>query len=194
MNRNLILIAIAAVAIVGIGVGLLLPALQGGPLAGSIVPNWTTKPVTLVRTTAPTPPLPNVSITMLGTCSPYKRTIDQMGRYEWCWNLHSVAAYDATRLPPGVQVDTVHRTITAARYDGGTKLCSSSYIQSVGGLPATDSYTIDDLDTPVGCNVVNGDFCPSTEWIFGPPFIATCTVTTTDGTSYTESIELMFHP
>lgn len=194
MKRSYLLIAIAAIAIAGIGIGLLLSPLQDGPLTGSVVPNWTTSPVTMVRTTIPPGPVPNVSITMGGTYSPYKRPVDQMGRYNWCWKLHSMAAYDATRLPAGVHVDTVHHAVTATRTSGGTILCDSSYLLDTVPFPATYSHTIDDLDTDVGCNAEDDDFCPSTEWIIGPPFVATCTVWTSDGVSYTESIELIFHP
>ena len=191
MNRNLILITIAAVAIVGIGIGLLLPNLQDGTLTGSIVPNWTTRPVTLMRTTAPTPALPNVSITLTGTYVPYKRPIDQLGHYNWVWRLYSVAEYDATRLPPGVYVDTVHHGVTGTRIRDGTIIpCDSTYLTSSQPLPATDSHTIDDQNDDVGCYVEDDDFCPSSEWIIGPPFVATCTVWTSDGAVYTESIEV----
>lgn len=191
MNRNLVLIAIAAVVVVGVGIGLLLPALQGGPVTGSIVPNWTTGPMTRVITTAPTPALPNVSITLTGTYVPYQRTIDQHGNYNWVWKVHSVAAYDATRLPTGVYVDVVHHAVTATRIRDGTAIpCDSTYLTSSQPLPATDSHTIDDQDLDVGCYAEDDDFCPSTEWITGPPFVATCTVWTSDGAAYTETIEL----
>lgn len=91
MNRTLLLVAIAAIAIVGIGVGLLLPALQGGPLTGSILP-ISTFPTMMTMRTMPTPtptPVPPVSITITGTYSPYRFVHEDLQLYDWHWNLQA---------------------------------------------------------------------------------------------------------
>ncbi|MEN6342990.1 MAG: hypothetical protein ABFC89_10600 [Methanospirillum sp.] len=196
MNRTLLLIAIAAIAIVGIGVGLLLPGLQGGLLTGSIVPMTTIPPMTNKLTPTPVPP---VVITVAGSYSPYRKWNDNVGAYDWYWNLQSVNTYDATRLPAGVVVQKAAWTITGTLDDGRTTARVSQYSERWAGfpdygippqeLPVTDSYTINDGYTWIGC--YGPDLCPSSEWVNRPPFTASCTVTATDGTSYTRSFSLL---
>lgn len=199
MNRTLLVIAIVVIAIAGIGVGLLLPALQGGPLTGSIVPITTIPPLTMTKMPTPTPA--PVSITITGTCSPYRFWDNTNKFYDWNWNLHSVTTYDATHLPPGVLVQRVDWTITGTRKGGGTKECVHRYSERWEGmpdygippseLPVTDTYTIDDGYTWVGCPYYGPDLCPPEDRSTGTPFTASCTVTTTDGKSYTKSVELV---
>ncbi|MEN6518868.1 MAG: hypothetical protein ABFC38_11950 [Methanospirillum sp.] len=200
MNRTFLLIAIAAVTIAGIGVGLLLPGLQGGPLTGSIVPITTLPPLTMTKMPTPTP-VPPVSITIMGTCSPYRFWDNTNKLYDWNWNLHSVTTYDATCLPPGVLLQRVDWTITGTRNGGGTRECVHQYSERWAGmpdygippteLPVTDTYAIDDGYTWVGCPYYGPDICPPEDRSTGTPFTASCTITTTDGNSYTKTVPLV---
>lgn len=195
MNRTFLLIA-AAITIVGIGVGLLLPGLQGGPLAGSIVPMTTIPPITIKLTPTPVPP---VVITVTGSYSPYRTWNDNVHVNDWYWNLHSVNTYDASHLPPGVVLQKVSWWITGTLQDGRTTTRVSQYSERWEGvpecgipakeLPVTDSYTINDGYTWVGC--YGNTLCPASEWTTGPPFTAGCTITTTDGNSYSQTFPLV---
>jgi hypothetical protein len=200
MNRTLFVAAIAAIAIIGIGVGLLLPGLQGGPLSGSIAPIVTTyHPLTMTKMPTPTPtPVPPVVITVTGSYSPYRTWNDNVKSYDWYWNLHSVNTYDATHLPAGVVLQKVEWWITGTLDDGRTTTCVHQYkVRSDGfpdygfpptELPLTGSNAVNDGYTWVGC--YGPDLCPSSEWVTGPPFTASCTVTTTDGNTYTKSVPM----
>lgn len=193
MNRTSLLIAVAAIAIAGVGVGLLLPALESGPLAGSIAPQVTTiHPVT-------TAPAPRVAITVAGTYSPYRTWNDNVKAYDWYWNLHSANTYEATHLPAGVALQKVAWTITGTLEDGRTTTRVSRYSERFAGWPEAGlppqelalagSYAIDDGFSWAGC--YGPDLCPASEWVTGPPFTASCTVTTTDGRTFTRSAELV---
>ncbi|NLX49157.1 MAG: hypothetical protein GXY82_04655 [Methanospirillum sp.] len=199
MNRKLMLISISTVAIVGIGVGILLPALQSESLTGSIVPITTMPSMMFTLLPTPTPtPVPPVSIMVTGSYSPYRTWNNDIKAYDWYWNLHSVNTYDATHLPPGVVLQRVSWTITGTLGIGGTRTCVNRYIQRFEGLPELDlapqelaltgSATIDD-GYSVGC--YGPDLCPPDDWCAGPPFTATCTITTKDGMTYTRSAELV---
>jgi len=189
MNRTHLLIAIAAVTIVGIGVGLLLPGFQVGPLTGSIAPP--------TPTISPPPAPPHIMVT--GSYSPSRVWNDDLKLYDWYWNLHSVTAYDASHLPPGVMLQKVSWSITGTLQDGRTTQRVSQYMERWEGLPAagippselplTGSHTIDDGYTWVGC--YGPDLCSPDEWVTGPPFTATCTITTTDGNSYARTVPLI---
>ena len=187
MNRTHLLLAIAAIAIVGIGVGLLLPNLQSGPITGSFLPMTPAGPWTMTRTPTPTPTPVAPAIEIAGLYSPYLKE-DSWGRDVWHWKLYCMMAYDATCLPEGVRLQKVEWSMTGARYDGGTEVCYHRYTIDP---PMTDSYTCLSDDTRVGCDSCGPPLCPSAEWTVRPPFTASCTLTTTDGTTYTKSVELI---
>lgn len=191
MNRTQLVVVIAAVAIVGIGIGLLLPGFQGGPLTGTIVPMTTLPMIT------PTPAPPFISV--IGSYSPNRVWKDNLKLYDWYWNLRVVTNYDASHLPPGVLLQKVSWTITGTLQDGRTKDVVSQYMERWAGLPEAgippselpvkDTSTIDDGYTWVGC--YGSELCPPRDWVTGPPFTASCTITTTDGNSYTRSFTLV---
>ena len=197
MNRTQLLIALAAVAIVGIGIGLLLPGFQGGPLTGTIVPMTTMPTMTLPPTPTPTPAPPFIFV--VGSYSPSSTWNNDLKLYEWHWNLRSVTRYDASHLPPGVLLQKVSWSITGTLQDGRTRQCVDRYMERWAGLPeagippselpVTDTTTIDDGYTWVGC--YGSELCPPSDWVTGPPFVASCTITTTDGNSYSKTFQLV---
>ncbi|MGD9937395.1 MAG: hypothetical protein AB7S61_07980 [Methanoregulaceae archaeon] len=199
MNRIQLLIALAAVAIVGIGISLLLPGFQGGPLTGSIVPMTTNPPITFFHTPTPKPIPP--FITVVGSYSPNRVWKDDLKLYDWYFNLNSVSTYDASHLPPGVLLQKVSWSITGTMQDGSTRQCVSQYMERWTGLPEagipptelplTDAHTITDGYTRVGCSYYGPDLCPPDDWNPGPPFTASCVITTTDGNSYSKSFTLV---
>lgn len=141
-----------------------------------------------------TPPV----ITVTGSYSPYRVWNNDIKVYDWYWNLHSVNTYDATHLPPGVVLQRVSWTITGTLDIGGTRTCLSQYTERFPGWPAlglapqelalTDTTTINDGYAWLGC--YSPDLCPADDWVTGPPFTASCTLTTTDGGSYSASAVL----
>lgn len=186
MNRKHLLIAIAAVALAGIGVGLLLPALEGGPLTGSIAPTDDSQLIEM-----PPPP----AITVTGTVTPYRSLNSNLNLYEWCWHLHSVITYDASHLPPGVGLQQVAWTIAGTLPDGRTHLCVSNFMLRSENweLPVTDTITVDEGFRDF-CIMYGGpqmELCPASRMYPGPPFTATCTLTTTTGSTYTQSAQLV---
>lgn len=190
MDRKLVLIAIAAVALAGIGVGVLLANFEGGPLEGSIVPNTTVLPATMTVTPPP------VVIWVDGSYSPYRSWNSDNG-YVWYWDFHSVTTHDASNLPPGVVLQKVEWTITGTLEGGRTTLLVNHYMERYEGipgysapreLPVTYTNDINDRGTQIGCH--GTELCPSSAWMIRPPFRARCTITTTDGFTYTRSVEL----
>lgn len=199
MNRNLILIAIAAVVIAGIGVGLLLPALNSGPLAGSIAPTTTEPPlvdITVTFTPTPTPVQP-VVITITGSYSPVKKSNGY-----WYWHLKSVTDYDATSLPVGVVLESVYWSITGLDEDGKEteRVRDIAVPEAVpmageggsaptsGWIPLAQTWTLDDANTDTGCTGAN--LCAQSQMWFKPPFNASCTIRASDGNSYTKTVML----
>ncbi len=191
MNRTYLLFAIAAIATVGIGIGLVLPNLQGGPLTGSIAPNTTFLPATMTVTPPP------VVITVDGSYSPYQSWNNDDG-YVWYWDLHSVTTHDASNLPPGIVLQKVEWTITGTLEGGRTTTLVDHYMERSEGMPGyfpprelqvTYTNDINDRGTQIGCH--GTDLCPSSAWMIRPPFRARCTITTTDGFTYTRSVELV---
>ena len=140
-----------------------------------------------------------VGIAIMGTCSPYREWDNEHKLYDWNWNLHCLATYDARGLPPGLLLQRVDWTITGARKSGGIEECVHRYMERWAGLPEAgippselpvkDTFTIDDGYTWVGC--YGSELCPPRDWVTGPPFTASCTITTTDGKSYTRSFTLV---
>ncbi|MEN6342652.1 MAG: hypothetical protein ABFC89_08850 [Methanospirillum sp.] len=141
------------------------------------------------------PPYTPPVITVSGSYSPYRTWNDDLKVYDWYWNLHSVYTYDASHLPPGVVLQTVSWWITGTLDDGRTTTRFDQYTQRFPGFPEyglppqelalTGTRTVNDGYTWVGC--YGDNLCPASEWVTGPPFTAGCTITTTDGNSYTGS-------
>ena len=144
------------------------------------------------------PPYTPPVITVTGSYSPYRVWNNDIKVYDWYWNLHSVDSYDATHLPPGVVLQQVSWWITGTLDDGRTTSLFSQYTQRFPGWPEfgippqeialTGSRAIDDGYAWLGC--YSPDICPAQEWVEGPPFTAGCTLTTTDGGSYSTSVVL----
>ena len=142
-------------------------------------------------------PAPRVVVTVAGSFSPYRKWNDNVKAYDWYWNLHSVNTYEATHLPAGVGLQKVAWTIAGTLDDGRTTTRVSQSVERFPGWPEAGippqelalagSYAVNDEFSWVGC--YGPDLCPSSEWVIGPPFTASCTVTTTDGTTYTRSAE-----
>ncbi len=142
-------------------------------------------------------PVPPVIITVTGSYSPYRTWSSSLGSYDWNWNLHSTTNYDASHLPSGVVLQKVTWWITGMLADGRTTTCVSQEQvrwEGVPGyfppqeLPVTQTYAMNDGYTWVGC--YGPDLCPASEFVTGPPFMAGCTITTTDGNSYTRSVRM----
>jgi len=129
-------------------------------------------------------------MTATGTYSAY-RVYD--GWYYWYWNLHMVATWDASHLPPGVLLQRITWSITG---NGGSSQLVYQSIQRIPAefgfpaseLPVVSSETIDDGYTFTGC--ISPTLCPSDSWLVGPPFTGSLTITTTDGNSYTTTTTL----
>jgi len=137
-------------------------------------------------------------ITVTGSYSPYRVWNDDIKVYDWYWSLYSVTTYDASHLLPGVLLQRVSWSITGRLDDGRTTELVGQYMERFPGwpefgippseLPLTDSHTINDGYAWLGC--YSPTICPSNTWVEGPPFIASSTITTTDGNSFTTTIQL----
>ena len=131
-------------------------------------------------------------ITVTGTYSPY-RVFD--GWYYWYWNLHMVTTWDASNLPAGVELQRISWSIYGTTY-GRTDQLVYRYTERRPAefgfpayeLPVVSSDTINDGYTDIGC--ISPDLCPSDTWATGPLFTGSCTITTTDGNSYTTTTTL----
>jgi hypothetical protein len=144
------------------------------------------------------PPYTPPVITVTGSYSPYRVWNNDIKVYDWYWNLHSVNTYDASHLPPGVVLQRVTWWITGTLEDGRTTMRVNQYTERWDGWPEfgfppqelalTNSYTINDGYSWAGC--YSPELCPADTWVEGPPFTAGCTLTTTDGGSYTASTVL----
>jgi hypothetical protein len=128
-------------------------------------------------------------MTVTGSYSPYS-VFD--GWYYWYWNLHLVATWDASHLPPGVLLQRITWSITGSNGDNVvyqyTERRPAEPWSPAHELPVVSSENVDDGYTFIGC--IGPDLCPSDAWLVGPPFTGSLTITTTDGNSYTTTTTL----
>jgi len=138
-----------------------------------------------------TPPV----MTVAGSYSPYRVWNDNIKVYDWYWNLHYDATWDASHLPPGVVLQRIDWFIDGSLGTWGTYRAKHMYQVRFPGwpdlglppqeLPVVSGNSMNDGYSWLGCYAPDLDMCPADEWVQNPPFTAGITLTTIDGNTYT---------
>jgi len=137
-----------------------------------------------------TPPVMSVE----GSYSPYRVWNDNIKVYDWYWNLHYDATWDASDLPPGVLMQRIDWFIDGSLGAWGTYQAVHVYEVRFAGipgflppqeLPRVSTFSWNDGYSWLGCYAPDLDMCPADEWVQNPPFTARITLTTIDGNTYT---------